>query len=477
MIWLNPWAWLGLAAVAVPVLVHLLARRTVTRLRFPTLRFIAVARLLPARRRRLSDVPLLLVRVATIVVAAAALAGPLLLTPGRRAAAEAARSVAILVDASPSMTRADASGAAPIDRARDAAARAAAAAAMSRTTEVAAPDLDAAVRGAGAWLADRGGLREVILISDFQAGSLSAGAADALPTGIGLTLVPIHRTAPSTVDLPDLHRGADTVARHVSDAAVGRAVDWIVTAGAATSPGAVVIRAAEADGARAAALLAAVRAMTAVPSPMGDAAPSPAAARRIVIVLPGAPDRDALAGTAAAVDQPWMSDAIARMAMATARVAGDAPMATGPADEASGAMTIVARDGAGAPLAEAGAVTVDGAPALAVFTRTPADAMTTAALVAGAIDAVAPGVPASEFEPASIPRETLEAWQRAPRPAPPRADGPDGPSDARWLWAVALVLLAIEGWMRRRGGIDDASAALDVAGTDDGTEVTRGRVA
>ena len=62
MIWLQPLAWWGLAAVAVPALVHLLTRQRAARTRFPSLRFLTVSRTTALRRRVISDWPLLLVR-------------------------------------------------------------------------------------------------------------------------------------------------------------------------------------------------------------------------------------------------------------------------------------------------------------------------------------------------------------------------------------------------------------------------------
>ena len=83
MMFQNPIAWLGLAAIAVPILVHLLGRRRARRLAFPTLRFVPASPLPPVRRDRLTDVPLLLVRVAAIATAAVALTQPLWLTASR----------------------------------------------------------------------------------------------------------------------------------------------------------------------------------------------------------------------------------------------------------------------------------------------------------------------------------------------------------------------------------------------------------
>lgn len=84
MSWLQPWAWLGLGALVVPVLVHLLSKRPARTEAFPSLRFLVQSPLRPTRRTRISDWPLLLVRLAVLLCAVIALA-----QPTRRAAAVA----------------------------------------------------------------------------------------------------------------------------------------------------------------------------------------------------------------------------------------------------------------------------------------------------------------------------------------------------------------------------------------------------
>lgn len=76
MSWLQPWAWFGLGALAVPVLVHLLSRRPARTVAFPSLRFLVATPLRPTRRTRLSDWPLLVVRLAILLAAVLALAQP-----------------------------------------------------------------------------------------------------------------------------------------------------------------------------------------------------------------------------------------------------------------------------------------------------------------------------------------------------------------------------------------------------------------
>ena len=86
MLWLNPLALFALAAIAAPILIHILVRRTAERFPFPTLRFLKPTRLAAIRRHLLEDWRLLAIRAALLAAAAAALAGPLIVTNGRRQA-------------------------------------------------------------------------------------------------------------------------------------------------------------------------------------------------------------------------------------------------------------------------------------------------------------------------------------------------------------------------------------------------------
>src|SRR5690606_1647172 len=104
MSWQNPAAFLGLLALVVPVLVHLLTRRRTRVLAFPTLRFIAPSRLLPVRALRPSDLALLALRCAIVILAVAALAAPRF-GSGERSAANDALVRVIVVDTSASMRR------------------------------------------------------------------------------------------------------------------------------------------------------------------------------------------------------------------------------------------------------------------------------------------------------------------------------------------------------------------------------------
>src|SRR5262245_32953055 len=109
MIWRNPWAWLGLTTLALPVLIHLLGRGHARVQPFPSLRFLERSKFLPTRRTRLHDVALLLVRLAILAVAVAALAQPFL-RASRARTTTTALARAILVDTSASMRRASNGG-------------------------------------------------------------------------------------------------------------------------------------------------------------------------------------------------------------------------------------------------------------------------------------------------------------------------------------------------------------------------------
>ena len=62
MFWLNPSALFALAAIAAPILIHILVQRRAERFPFPTLRFLQPTRLAAIRRHLLEDLPLLAIR-------------------------------------------------------------------------------------------------------------------------------------------------------------------------------------------------------------------------------------------------------------------------------------------------------------------------------------------------------------------------------------------------------------------------------
>lgn len=99
MNFLAPWALLLSVVAAVPLLLHLLRRRTGERVEFPALRYLLRAEREHAREVRLRNLLLLLVRIALVLAIAAALARPIGPLPG---VGHPPTAVAILLDNSAS---------------------------------------------------------------------------------------------------------------------------------------------------------------------------------------------------------------------------------------------------------------------------------------------------------------------------------------------------------------------------------------
>ena len=66
MSWLSPWLALGLGTLAVPLLVHMVARESRTGRPFPSLMFLERVPFTTRRRKRLRDLPLLAARAAAL---------------------------------------------------------------------------------------------------------------------------------------------------------------------------------------------------------------------------------------------------------------------------------------------------------------------------------------------------------------------------------------------------------------------------
>jgi hypothetical protein len=95
---LSPWFLLGMLAVAVPIVLHLLARERTIDVRLPTWRFLDRAPVEQTRRRRVTDLLLLALRVAALALLAILFARPFL------PSFEADRLLVVAVDTSGSMS-------------------------------------------------------------------------------------------------------------------------------------------------------------------------------------------------------------------------------------------------------------------------------------------------------------------------------------------------------------------------------------
>src|ERR687893_2538245 len=106
MSFLNPLFWLGLAALAAPVLVHLVRRTRARRVEFPALYFVRQVPQRTIRRRTLRDLLLLALRCLALLLVVFAFTRPYFSSAGAAQEAEGARATVIMVDASLSMRRA-----------------------------------------------------------------------------------------------------------------------------------------------------------------------------------------------------------------------------------------------------------------------------------------------------------------------------------------------------------------------------------
>lgn len=388
MTWLAPWALLGLAAVALPVLVHWLARHQAEPRVFPTIRFLPRMPPTSVRRHRLTDIGLLALRAAIVAAAAAALAQPAWLTPpapgGRPARA-------VVVDMSASLQRTLADGRTGIAAAEAAVAALGEDGTAGPQVVVRTGDLRDGLAQAGAWLRAQSGAGEVVVISDFQVGAVTDLDLEAVPVSAGRRFVRIG--VDGTVPAPG---GAGTVRVYGAPAAE-----------------------------------AAARAVTGMFSATGPPA--------VVIAFAGAAEFDALRAGASPIDAPGLY----RLA---AQIAG--PDVGGLLDASVEVMGTDGPDG----------------PALLLLATLPHDSVEAAALIARALRASSsPAVALAEREPDVLPEEVTARWQRDPRPDLALRQGDPAPY-GRWLWALALLLLGVEAWIRRTRPSASGRRQGDVAG-------------
>jgi hypothetical protein len=418
MTWLAPWAFLGLLAVAVPVVIHLITRRRTRVQRFPTLRFIASARVLPVRALRPSDPLLLVLRCAVLAVVAAALAQPRLRTDARERAVAGVRARSVVVDTSASMRRPAESGGTALDVARREAATAAAQADVALTVETADPA--AQLAGASAWLARQPGFGEIVIVSDFQVGGLVEADIARVAAGVGVTLERVQVRAGTATIESAARRGEREILVTATPSDSMTHATWTVhAAGPGSTDEPVLLLSAAADRARADATLAAARPFVAHRTDT---------TRAVAIVLAGFEDRAGIERALEPPDALWMADVIASVPAAAA-------------------------------VAAIGVAPIDGSERLVLVTDATPGSIESAELVVAVANALAPAVDVAEREPESIADAQLAAWQRAPTAVTaPTDDGGDG----RWLWLVVLLLLGVETWVRRPRAAKRPTAAAAV---------------
>ena len=254
MSFLNPFFLLGLAALAAPVLVHLVRRTRARRVEFPALYFVRQVPQRTIRRRTLRDLLLLALRCLALLLVVFAFTRPYFSSVGKAAESEGTRSTVILLDASLSMRRAGLFeeakrraealiGEAPEGErvallsfgegyevvssfTADRLALRSALAGLSAGFE--ATDYEQALRGAEAMFRESkaGGAKRVLVLSDFQATGWDAGRATfRLSPEVRLALIDVAGAPEGNVAVTNVEaRGAvygqkytDKLAVHVAN--------------------------------------------------------------------------------------------------------------------------------------------------------------------------------------------------------------------------------------------------------------------
>jgi len=399
MIFLFPAALAGLVALAAPIAIHILAKRRAARIPFPTLRFIQPGRLVSVRRHVLEDAALLAVRLSILAAAAMALAGPLVVTGGRKSAWNA----------------------------------------RTQTAVVEGDDLSAGIRHAALeLLVAAPGRREIVVRSTFPIGSLRRNDILAVPGDYGLRFERMPAPPPSrTVELPPVLTDSGERSRTMT-----------VDRGTTVREGAAIGRASPSDG------LDALDALTAAVVSQRVLAPISGRTARVVSI--GGADVEAAIASASPMRDAWMADGVAAMALDT-DVRAAAKTATEALDDSrllQSPWIVVASGARGRPLASA--ASVQGS--LTVVSAAPPAALVSALLLRAAMNAAGDGRARADAEVLTIPDSQLQEWTRAPGPAPPPRIETVEHDDRRWFWIGALVLLAMEWWLRSRARSSGADA-------------------
>jgi len=430
--WLNAVALFGLAAIAAPILVHLLVQRRAERFPFPTLRFLEPTRLASMRRHLLDDMALLAVRVAALALAAAALGGPLIVTSSRRDAWSRRIVRATVLDAAIASSSPNVSGAGQT---------------LYHTREFRGTSLRDGVRRAVAWLEHAPpARRELLIVSPLPIGAITAADLVRVPPDVGIAFersgtLPVARSVP----FGRVRTGASVVSRVLMFE--GDRTSVRETASESVEVPIEIVAPPEAKPIVAAALDAVLAQRVWMPPPE----------RRIRVRFGGA-DVEA----AESVRRPWMADAVARLTrdadLQNARSRSTATDRDVAWMHAPWRVVALAADGRPLVAAAAG-VSED---TLVIASAAPAADVVTPILLRAVVNAVAPAPVAADAEIVPIADAQLQAWSRPAVVSPqPRIDAIDD-DDRRWFWIAVLFLLGVEGWMRRARR-DDAAGRHDAA--------------
>jgi hypothetical protein len=436
MSWLNPSALFAIAAVAAPILIHILVQRRAERFSFPTLRFLQPTRLAAIRRHLLEDPGLLAIRIGVLAAAVVALAGPLLVTAARRRAWDNRLTQAIVIDD-------DAPAAAtgvPSGDDRPGA---------TLQQRFAGPSLPDGIRRAVLWLENTPpARREIVIASPLPIGSITPADLTAIPGGIGVRFER-RPTLPATRTVPGgrLLTPTGVRAREVTMSGERTSFRDLDASDPAVWPIEIVAPAADKPALDAAAV--------AVLSEHVWAAPPERRAR--VVLIPATPTSDVVqalrpavvngVSDAVPITVPWMADAVARIARDADVQAASHRVTAGLTDGrfASAPWQVIAVAADGRSLA----VAAGSADRLLVASAADAMNLATPVLLRSIANSIATVPDLQQAEVMPIADAVLKQWSRLPAPVvSPRIETVDR-DDRRWLWLAAVCLLALEHWVRR----------------------------
>jgi hypothetical protein len=272
-----------------------------------------------------------------------------------------------------------------------------------------------AIEHAAAWLTvAEPGLREIVVISDFQRGALSAAHLEDVPATVGLRTIRVARAAapPATFEAPAVFHEGAVFSRGVS-------VDETSTS--------VALRPA------------------ATPSGL-DISADPSARERIARAIASA-------------------GALAPSPAHPLRLRFDAgqPAAASPVAHRGSAFDLARQFFASPATAGVGFHVTPTDGALAIDVESPPNSYLAAQVTQAALDARFDLGEFSEQEPAVLADDVLQSWSRAPSPPDISTWRLSKESDGRWLWLAALALIAAETLLRRtrvsRQSVMEAHAA------------------
>jgi hypothetical protein len=452
--WQNLAAFWALSLLIAPIIVHLLRRHRADRVLFPSLRFVYTSQTAAVRMRPPADWILLGLRMAILAAAVAALAGPIALTDSRVSQWNATTARAVVVDTSDSL-RAAADGTTAAASASEAAEAEIRSAAYGRRFETA--DLTEGIERASRWLRSTPPSRkEILVISDFQRGALDVTAItderSEIDRNIGLRLMRVGRSAGTaridgapllgTAEIAgrqqtiDLERDSTGVAfERVDRTRPDLGLRLLTSAGRLDDAGRIT------------------RAVAMAGTPAGsDAQP-------IVVRFAGSTAKDV--GTAAPIRAGWMLRTVRRLSedldlqtlaesaqdIGTVPISGDPPWAV-----------VIRRDGR--PLLAAAALQDE----LMIDAAVASQTFLAAAIVRAALTARRDARDYQEQEIALTSESVLASLERPAGSVDRTAWRHVEATDARWCWAAALALLAVEQWLRAkhtrsRHAQEDARAA------------------